>query len=212
MQKDKIIINPDFDNWVNNNRELLRKYKGNWVAFTEEEGLVASKKTLHETEEEARKITSYRTVFYFVNPYIYEGLRFLPIRFNTVKIQQWQPVKSIKLKGVDNEIVIDMLIDSGADCSLISYATGLELGLSLSPLEDTLEARGIGGNVDYVIRKIEITIDNHTLQAPVAWVQNQECTDEIIGRLIVFDYFNIEFRQSEEKIVFTPVIDGNILQ
>ena len=70
MQKDKIIINPDFENWVNNNRELLRKYKGNWVAFTEEEGLVASKKTLHETQEDARKITSYRTVFYFVNPYI----------------------------------------------------------------------------------------------------------------------------------------------
>ena len=212
MQKDKIIINPDFENWVNNNRELLRKYKGNWVAFTEEEGLVASKKTLQETEEEALKVTSFRTVYYFVNPFIYSGLRFLPIHFNTVKIHPWQPFKSIKLKGIDKEIVIDMLIDSGADCSLISYGTGLKLGLSLYPLEDTLEARGIGGKVDYVIRKLEITIDNYTLQAPVAWVQNQECTDEIIGRLIVFDYFNIDFRQSEEKIVFTPVKEGVFLQ
>ena len=85
MQKDKIIINPDFENWVNNNRELLRKYKGNWVAFTEEEGLVASKKTLQETQEEALRVTSFRTVYYFVDPYIYEGLRFPSISIMPVK-------------------------------------------------------------------------------------------------------------------------------
>lgn len=205
MDTNKKIINPSFDNWVNNNREFLRKYKGNWVAFNEELGFIASKKTLKETEEEALKVTS-KMAFYYVNPHIYSGYRFLPIRFNTVKIHPWQPTKLVKLKALDKEIEIEMLIDSGADCSLISYETGLRLGLSLALLEDTSEARGIGGNVNFVIRLLNITIDNYTLKVPVAWVQNEECTDEIIGRVIIFDNFNIEFRQSEEKIVFTPVI------
>ena len=204
MDTNRKIINPSFDNWVNNNSELLRKYKGNWVAFNEELGFIASKKTLKETEEEALKIAS-KMVFYYVNPYSYSGYRFLPIRFNTVKIQPWQPVKLIKLSALDQEVDIDMLIDSGADCSLISYETGLQLGLSLGTLEGMSEARGIGGTVNFVIRKLDVTIDNHTLSVPFAWVQNQECTDQIIGRAVVFDYFNIEFRQSEEKIVFTPV-------
>ena len=204
MDTNRKIVNPSFDNWVNNNRELLRKYAGNYVAFNEELGFIASGKTLEEAEVEALKVTA-KMIFYYVNPYNYTGYRFLPIRFNTVKVGPWQPVKPVKVRALDKEIEIDMLIDSGADCSLISYKTGLKLGLSVSPLEQTLEARGIGGNVQFVIRTLDLTIDNHTLTVPVAWVQNEECTDEIIGRVVIFDYFNIEFRQSEEKIVFTPV-------
>ena len=205
MPEEKKIINPSFENWVNNNRDLLKKYKGNWVAFNEELGVVASKKTLEETEKEAAKTTT-AVIYYYVNPHIYSGYRFLPIHFNTVKIHPWQPLKLIKLKGVDVEIDLEMLIDSGADCSLISYETGLKLGLSTSPLEDTLEAHGVGGGkVEYVIRKLQITIDSKTLKVPVAWVQTKDCTDEIIGREVIFDYFNIEIRQSQEKIIFTPV-------
>ena len=79
MQEEKKIINPSFENWVNNNRDLLKKYKGNWVAFNEELGVVASKKTLDETEKEAAKITT-AVIYYYVNPHIYSGYRFLPIR------------------------------------------------------------------------------------------------------------------------------------
>jgi Aspartyl protease len=203
MDTNRKIINPDFDNWVNNNRELLRKYVGNYVAFNEELGFIVSKKTFEETEEEALKIAS-NAILYYVNPYSYGGRRFLPIRFNRVKIHAWQPVKLIKLQALDKETYKEMLIDSG-DCSLISYRTGLKLGLSLAALEELSKAQGIGGTVEYVIRKLDITINNHTLTVPVAWVQNPECEDEIIGREVIFDYFNIEFRQSEEKIVFTPV-------
>lgn len=85
MDTNRKIINPDFENWVNNNREFLRKYKGNWVTFNEELGFIAAGKTLDEAEAKALKVTT-KMVFYYVNPHIYKGYRFLPIRFNTVKI------------------------------------------------------------------------------------------------------------------------------
>jgi hypothetical protein len=84
MDTNRKIINPDFENWVNNNRELLRKYVGNYVAFNEELGFIVSKKTFEETEEEALKIAS-NAILYYVNPYSYSGYRFPSVRLNTVK-------------------------------------------------------------------------------------------------------------------------------
>lgn len=191
-------------NWVNHHFEFLRKYKGNWIAYNEQ-GIITVQPTLELVEKEAKK-SGLDFNLYFVNPLRYKGLRFLPIHFNAVKIHPWQPLKNITIKALGNEIRLDMLIDSGADCSLISYETGVKLGLTMSPLEDTLEAQGIGGGkVEYVMRKIQVVIDEHEINAPIAWVQTKDANDEIIGREVIFDAFDIEFIQRNEKIIFKRV-------
>lgn len=43
-----------------------------------------------------------------------------------------------------------MLINSGADCSLISFKTGQALGLQILETDDIEEAFGIGGSIEYV--------------------------------------------------------------
>ncbi len=43
-----------------------------------------------------------------------------------------------------------MLIDYGADCSLISFKTGQALGLQILETDDIEEAFGIGGRIEYV--------------------------------------------------------------
>ena len=97
-----------------------------------------------------------------------------------------------------------MLVDSGAEVSLISYKIGQYLGYQLADAESTLVAETIGGNVEYVLRNLEITIDNHQLIAPVAWLQTPIDTEQLLlGREVVFDKFNIEFRQAEETIIFS---------
>ena len=48
-----------------------------------------------------------------------------------------------------------------------------------------------------------MNIDAHDFIAPIAWLQDDSCLEEIIGREVVFDRFNIEFRQAEERIIFT---------
>ena len=97
-----------------------------------------------------------------------------------------------------------MLVDSGAEVSLITNKLGNDLGYALADAESTLLAETVGGTVEYVLRNIEMTIDGHNFIAPVAWLQTEINTEQLLlGRELVFDRFNIEFRQAEEKIVFT---------
>jgi hypothetical protein len=43
---------------------------------------------------------------------------------------------------------------------------------------------------------------NHTLNIPVAWLLDDDFEEMIIGREIVFDMFDIEFKQAVEEIIF----------
>ena len=52
------------------------------------------------------------------------------------------------------------------------------------------------------VKEVEIEINKIKLKIPVAWVQNKENNDIIIGREIVFDVFDILFKQAEEQIKF----------
>jgi hypothetical protein len=95
-----------------------------------------------------------------------------------------------------------MLVDSGADFSLISKELGSKLGYVKSPGETLSQAEGVGGSVNYLLRDVEIEIDSHLIVAPVAWLQAAEYEEVILGREVVFDCFDIEFKQAEETIVF----------
>jgi hypothetical protein len=95
-----------------------------------------------------------------------------------------------------------MLVDSGSDISLITLYLGKDLGYSLSPGEVLSHGEGVGGSVQYVLREIQMQIDDHIFSAPVAWLQNEHCEEILLGREVVFDLFDIEFKQAEEKIIF----------
>ena len=71
--------------------------------------------------------------------------------------------------------------------------------------EVLLFAQGLGGEVSYLLRRIRLVIDQHPVIATVAWCQDEDINDMIVGRRDVFDVFYIEFRQSERRIIFTPV-------
>jgi hypothetical protein len=97
-----------------------------------------------------------------------------------------------------------MLVDYRAEVSLIYYKLGQDLGYKLADAESTLVAETIGGNVEYVLRKIEMTIDNYSFIAPIAWLQTPIDTKQLLlGREVVFAQFYVEFRQRKEQIIFT---------
>jgi hypothetical protein len=95
-----------------------------------------------------------------------------------------------------------MLVDSGADFSLIPKDLGIALGYELAHAEHLSQAEGIGGSVEYALREIEIQQDSYSFTAPVAWMQTEAYQDGIDGREVVFDFFDIEFKQADEKILF----------
>jgi len=92
-----------------------------------------------------------------------------------------------------------MYIDSGADLTIIPYRFGLMLGLRLEgPVE---EVHGIGGGIPIIIRRIELKIGDVIINARVGWSLREE-VPFLLGRMDVFNKFDIEFREREEKVIF----------
>jgi Aspartyl protease/Family of unknown function (DUF5678) len=195
------IINPSLNNWVNNNRQLLLKYKGKWVAFNKD-GLIHSAPDLKQLRSTIQKEIKKYAVYY-VHPQIFGKITFRPIHFRSVFFHEWTPYYLVELSFHKQKIEIPMLIDSGADGSLIDYQTGIDLGLNVADGELQHEAQGIGGGkITYVWRSIQIAIEGNVIIAPVAWIISGEKQENIIGRQVVFDAWDIEFRQADEQIAF----------
>lgn len=120
------------------------------------------------------------------------SIQILTIYFRSVVRHQWLPNYPVILKHKDRKIEVAMLVDSGAEISLITYKLGQELGYALADSETTLLAETIGGTVEYVLRNIEMSIDDRTFIAPVAWLQQDAGGEQLLlGKEIVFDRFNI---------------------
>lgn len=64
---------------------------------------------------------------------------------------------------------------------------------------------GVGGSINYVLRQVEMVIEETVLSAPVAWLQSDLETDVLLGRSVVFDMFDIEFKQTARQIIFKLV-------
>jgi len=188
--------------WLKANRQTLHKYRGEWIAYNGQDGLIAHHKRVSVIVEEADK-TEKKYIIKFLHPYTYGGLRrILAIRFRPLKKEMWEPNKTITLTSKRTTQVLEMLVDSGADISTVSLEVGHELGFKVYDDERLEIALGVNGSVEYVIREVQMEIDGHGFKAPVAWLQNEGCDDLLLGREVVFDEFDIEFKQAEEEIVF----------
>lgn len=96
------------------------------------------------------------------------------------------------------------LIDSGADVTVVSYNIGAIVGWRPSPNDTVLFMRGITGQSPCILRQLTMRIGSTQLQARVAWAQSNLRVN-VLGRLDVFDAFDIMFRQSVGRTVFRAV-------
>lgn len=188
--------------WLNRNRlDLLDLYRNQYVAYNAER-LIAHSENLREILDLAQASGELYAIY--LVPRSTASIQILSIRFRTVSRHNWQPNYHVKMKHRDVEISTTMLVDSGAELSLISFKLGQDLGFALADAESSLLAETVGGRVEYVIRNVEMTIDGHGFIAPVAWLQTNTGGEQLLlGREVVFDRFNIEFRQAEEQVLFT---------
>lgn len=189
------------NDWYSSNKSQLRKYKSEWIAFTND-GVIAHDKNLLKVAKATDNlpISKYTLDYIFDSDFV-EPVRLLPVRFKNVKRHEWQPKYQVRLKMKSSKSV-EMLVDSGADFSLIPKDLGLILGYELAVAETLNQAEGIGGCVSYALRNIEIQLDSHIFTAQVAWMQTEAYQDVLLGREVVFDLFDVEFKQADEKIIF----------
>jgi hypothetical protein len=129
--------------------------------------------------------------------------QFFWFRFYGVARHEWDPEYRVTLSNGSASHEALMLVDSGAELSLISWEIGNLLGFQVAQREILSNGTGVGGEIQYVIREVDLTIDEHSFKAPVGWLQTK-FTDAplLLGREVVFDLFNIEFIQAEERIIF----------
>lgn len=187
--------------WFNQNRPLLlAQYRNQYVAYNTD-GIMVHSENLQEVLQQIKSLG--KPYLIYLVPASTASIQILPIRFRSVVRHEWQPNYYLKLKQNEIEINSYMLVDSGAEISLISFKLGQDLGYALADSESTLLAETIGGTVEYVLRNVEMIIDKHNFIAPVAWLQSTSGGEQLLlGREVVFERFNIEFRQADEQILF----------
>lgn len=115
----------------------------------------------------------------------------------------WKPVLPVTLAGPKGKVNLFMLLDSGADLSLIPYSVGEMIGLELD-IHRRREVQGVGqGSVSYILSQISVQIGTFDVPIRVGWALIEE-VPLILGRLDLFRHLAIEFREFEDKIVLTP--------
>jgi hypothetical protein len=186
--------------WYNANRSQLKKYRGEWIIVTNE-GVVAHHENYLKATEAINGILSPYFIDRIFESDFVDPIRLLPIRFKHVKQHEWQPKYCVTLK-MKSQMSVNMLVDSGADFSFIPKQLGHDLGYELAVGEPVNKAEGVGCRIDYVLRQVEMQLDSSTFTAPIAWAQTEACEEILLGREVVFDLFDIEFKQAEEKLIF----------
>ena len=118
----------------------------------------------------------------------------------------WRPYIVVEISDLQGEFIpYEMLLDSGADISLIKFTMGEYLGLMERPGEERIRLRGIKREpIEILIRQITMRIDGQQFTCRVGWAM-EEHVPLVLGRLDIFSRFYIEFRQEEKEIILrTP--------
>ena len=193
---------PTANDWYKAHRPELKKYRGEWIAYTNK-GVISHDRDYRKMKD---AIPADVPNLSYVIGRIYESefvepVRFYPVRMRALKAHDWQPRYELHLTA-QNSARVEMLVDSGAELSLITKQLGEDLGLSRTAREIISKAEGVGGSIEYLLRDIEMELDGHIFRVPVAWAQTDFCEEILLGREVVFDLFDIEFKQAEEMIIF----------
>jgi len=113
-----------------------------------------------------------------------------------------RPLARVKLINESMETTADMYVDSGADITLIPYSVGIALGFSLKPQDEIRRIGGVGGGkISVVVRRVKMRIGSMGLNVRVAWCMSED-VPLILGRLDVFNKFDVLFKEREEKVIF----------
>ncbi len=85
-----------------------------------------------------------------------------------------EPLIPVTIIGPSRSVDLFMLLDSGADISLLPYSVGEIIGLPPS-MEKRREICGIGeGSVPYILSTVTLEIGDYTVPLRIGWVMIEE--------------------------------------
>jgi hypothetical protein len=188
--------------WRNQNHQMLREnYRKQFIACGISELLAAG--TDGDLVEAIAKATGKPFILDWI-PALTAKVNFYWVKFYGLNNKKaWNPLYPVTLATSVKQKEMYMTVDSGAEVSLVSREIGDLLGFTVSLGEELETGVGVGGEIEYVTRSLDLTIDGHTFKAPVAWILTENTNAPLLlGREVVFDSFDIKFVQAEERIEF----------
>lgn len=101
------------------------------------------------------------------------------------------------IRGSERKIQL-MYLDSGADITLLSKSVGDLLKFEM--IGDVLEMKGVADiSIPVIMKNIDIKLCDIEFPVRVAWALIE--TPLLLGRMDIFDKFEIVFMQKEKKVV-----------
>ena len=185
--------------------DYLDQYEGKFVVHTETAVLFSDEDM--RVAENWIQLNRYKfqdALRLFLVPKHFGSVRLRMLKIKSLSAGEWSPTYPIKFILDDNSIIeLEMLVDSGADTTYIPKKVGERLGLTRAKHESTFTAYGVGSEVSYLVREMPIQIDDKSLTIRLLWGQDDSISDVLLGRLDVFDKFDVLFSQKNKKITFT---------
>ena len=108
----------------------------------------------------------------------------------------YRPIAKVGLKDANGDMFeLSMLVDSGADISILSKRIGDIMGVDVEQGEAKV-FRGIAGEMMAYVHKIPLSIDGKEVETRVAFALSE--VPNLLGRLDIFKNFEISFRKEED--------------
>jgi hypothetical protein len=112
----------------------------------------------------------------------------------------YEPTIPVEIIGPNKTVEALMVVDSGADISLLPHWVAEIVGLHLNS-ENRRDIHGIGDeSIPYILDTVRMRIADSEITPRIAWALGEE-VPFVLGRLDVFKEFSIEFREFEDKII-----------
>lgn len=96
----------------------------------------------------------------------------------------------------------DFILDTGADCCILPKTIAGDLGIDIDSLPKICFKGIEGGTIDAYLTKITMKITNTPIEVTCV-LANSEKIPFILGRVDIFDRFNILFDNKNKQIKFT---------
>lgn len=194
--------------WTDIIRENPSIYEGKFIVHTDTEIFFASD-NMFEAENFLKSnrtdSDSSKKLGLFLVPHHFNLIRLRMLKIKSLMTGEWTPTHEVKFILDDGtESSVNMIVDSGADVTFIPKVIGEQLGLTRAPHEFVAEARGVGSLVPYLLRQMKVNIEGKTIEIRLLWGQDEQIEDVLLGRLDVFDHFDVLFSQKKREVIFIP--------
>lgn len=131
------------------------------------------------------------------------SIEFPYISFPTIYLgASLRPIARVRMASATDSVIIDLIVDSGADITLVDALVAQELQLEPPTPDELYGIEGVGADVGVYYRQIQMTIGEYIFPCRIGILPFSNMT-RLLGQADVFDQFAIEFRRFEEKVIFT---------